>query len=111
MSEKTGRGDDPEALDPDEGRIVYVPPGLLAQAAHAIRTDCWFEDATVDEIRREAAILRAVEQMGMTRQQAATRFADLERSTEPAARARAISERQFIRYVLRAIAERFSEPG
>ena len=86
------------------------PVDLFARAAHAIRTDFWFRDEDIDAVRRGAAILKTMEQMGMTRETAGQRFDDLEKSTEPSARARISSERQFLRFALRALAERDVTP-
>jgi hypothetical protein len=85
-------------------RFLYVPGDLLQRAAHAIRTDCWFRDEDVDAIRREAAVLKAIEYDGLNRKQAGARFDAAEQSPDPAARTRIESDRHALRFILRALA-------
>ena len=94
-----------ESGDFEAGKVA-IPIDLFARAAHAIRTDFWFRDEDIDALRRETAILKTVEQMGLTREAAGRRFDELDASNEPAARARISSERQYLRFALRALAER-----
>jgi hypothetical protein len=88
----------------DETRFLYVPGDLLQRAAHAIRTDCWFRDEDVDAIRREAAILKAIEYDGLNRKQAGARFDAAEESPDPVVRSRIESDRHALRFILRALA-------
>jgi hypothetical protein len=88
----------------DETRFLYVPGDLLQRAAHAIRTDCWFRDEDIDAIRREAAILKAIEYDGLSRKQAGARFDAMEQRPDPAVRTRIESDRHALRFILRALA-------
>lgn len=89
---------------PDETRFLYVPGDLLQRAAHAIRTDSWFRDEDIDAVRREAAILKAIEYDGLSRKQAGARFDAAEQSPDPTVRTKIESERHTLRFVLRALA-------
>ena len=89
---------------PDEGRFLYVPGDLLQRAAHAVRTDSWFRDDDIDAIRRESAILKAIEYDGLSRKQAGARFDAGEQSSDPMVRNRIESDRHALRFILRALA-------
>jgi hypothetical protein len=93
-----------DASASDESRFLYVPGDLLQRAAHAIRTDSWFRDEDIDAIRREAAILKAIEYDGLNRKQAGARFDAAEQSPDPAARSRIEADRHALRFTLRALA-------
>jgi len=85
-------------------RFLYVPGDLLQRAAHAVRTDVWFRDDDIDAIRREAAILKAIEYDGLSRKQAGARFDAGEQNQDPLARTRIESDRHALRFILRALA-------
>ncbi len=90
--------------NPSQSRFAYVPGDLLQRAAHAIRTDSWFRDDDIDAIRREAAILKAIEYDGLSRKQAGERFDAAERNADPGRRERIESDRHALRFILRALA-------
>jgi hypothetical protein len=88
----------------NDAKFLYVPGDLLQRAAHAIRTDSWFRDEDIDAIRREAAVLKAIEYDGLSRKQAGARFDAGERSADPLVRGRIESDRHALRFILRALA-------